>query len=325
MTSTKETILKWGKDVLAQEAECLLTAKNLLGEEFFGAVETLRACEGKVIVSGMGKSGHVGKKLAATFASTGTPAFFVHPSEALHGDLGMMTQADALLLIAYSGETLEVLEVAKYARRHQISVVAITGNTSSTLSELSDFILDGKVSGEADSLGLAPTSSSTLALALGDALAVALMRSKGFTEKDFATVHPGGKLGRRLSHVSDYMRIPSKASYLGVESNFHDALEAVTKDNFGIAAVVNAEHKLVGAVTDGDIRRLLLSQDLGSLKVKVGEFMSSEPKTVTKAILAVDAVDIMNKYSITSIFVVDAADKPVGILRMHDLLAAKVV
>ena len=279
----------------------------------------------KLLSLAWGKSGHVGKKLAATFASTGTPAFFVHPSEALHGDLGMMTSEDALLLIAYSGETQEVLEVARYARRHEIPVVAITGNTASTLSELSGFTLDGKVSGEADSLGLAPTSSSTLALALGDALAVALMRSKGFTEKDFATFHPGGKLGRRLSHVSDYMRVPSEGSFLGVDSNFHDALEAVTKDNFGIAAVVNAQHELVGAVTDGDIRRLLLTKDLGSLNVKVNEFMSSEPKTLVKSVLAVDAVDIMNKHSITSIFVVDSAKRPEGILRMHDLLAAKVV
>lgn len=320
-----DQILSWGKDVLEAEAKSLLEAKETLSEDFSKAADLFLSCEGKVIVSGMGKSGHVGKKIAATFASTGTSAFFLHPSEALHGDLGMVTENDVLLLIAYSGETQEVIEVAKYARRQNIKLVSITGNKNSTLAELSNFTLNGKVNGEADSLGLAPTSSSTVALALGDALAVSLMRAKGFSEKDFAMFHPGGKLGKRLSHVSDYMRKLDKIEFLSTSSTLHEALEAVTKQNFGIAPVVNDRDELIGAVTDGDIRRVLLKSQADALKLSAETFMSTNPKTTSGSILAIDAVDLMNNASITSLFVVDDRKVPVGVLRMHDLLAAKVI
>jgi arabinose-5-phosphate isomerase len=320
-----EDFVKWGKSVLDQEAHAIQKAKENLGESFSRAATILHECSGKVVVCGMGKSGHVGKKLAATFSSTGTPSFFLHPSEALHGDLGMVTEQDALLLIAYSGETSEVIEVAKFARRHSIPIVSISGNINSSLAKHSLVCLDGKVEGEADSLGLAPTSSSTLALALGDALAVALMRAKGFSEKDFAKYHPGGKLGKQLSLVEDYMRKVHLDECLTIKANFHDALEAVTKNNYGISAVIDDENKLIGAVTDGDIRRLLLTKEDKALKSSVAEFMAQSPKTVKPDFLAVDAVDVMNEKAITSLFVLNDLGSPVGILRMHDLLAEKVI
>jgi len=315
----------WGQDVLEQEAQAIIRAKDNLGSDFELAATTLMKCSGKVVVSGMGKSGHIGKKLAATFSSTGTPSFYLHPSEALHGDLGMLNNHDLLLLIAYSGETAEVLEVAKFGRRHDIPIISICGNQNSTLAKFSDIFLDGGVGGEADGLDLAPTTSSTLALAIGDALAVTMMKARGFTEADFARYHPGGKLGKRLSLVENYMRPLELQDLIQLSWGFHDVLETVTRHNFGIAAVVSSGGELVGAISDGDIRRLLLSREGQALSSIASEFMSKKPKTIDAKRLAIDAVKEMNDNSITNLFVTDAHDRPLGILRMHDLIANKVI
>lgn len=323
--SADEKLVVWGREVLECEAASLHAAARRLDKSFIEATRKLLDCQGKVVVCGLGKSGHVGRKIAATFASTGTPSFFLHPSEALHGDLGMLHRADLLLAIAYSGETSEVLAVSEYARRHDVPVISITGNLESSLARLSDVALNGNVEGEADGLGLAPTSSSTLALAIGDALAVSAMKARGFTESDFASVHPGGKLGKRLAYVSDFMHPISPNTTLNGDSDFHLALKAVTEQNFGIAAVLDAKGRLIGAVTDGDIRRFLMVHKSRALDKLTHEFMSSSPTFSQKTVLAVDAVDIMNSRAITNLFIVDEHQKPVGLLRMHDLLAAKIV
>lgn len=314
-----------GREVLTAEADALSRTRDQLGVSFTHAVEKILSITGKVVWSGLGKSGHICRKLAATMSSTGTPAFYLHPGEAMHGDLGMLQKGDLLVAVAFSGETQELLEVARYARRRDISVVAITGMLGSSLAQLADVVLDGSVEKEADGLGLAPTSSSTVSLALGDALAVAVMRLRGFNERDFASYHPGGKLGRRLSHVGDHARIFEQGSYLRPEYNFHQALEAVTCQNFGISPVVNDKGELLGSVTDGDLRRFLLKFDSEALKKKVSDLMSVRPKKIAAHCLSVDAVNQMDNNKVTALFVVDEKGQLVGLVRMHDLLEAKII
>jgi arabinose-5-phosphate isomerase len=243
----------------------------------------------------------------------------------MHGDLGVLQKGDLLLAIAYSGETAELLEVAKYARRRGVFVVSITGKLNSPLAELSDAVLDGSIDKEADGLGLAPTNSSTVALGLGDALAIAVMRQRKFTDHDFAAYHPGGKLGKRLSHVRDQMKVFERASLLLPTDDFHGALKAVTCQNFGIAPVLSVQGDIVGTVTDGDLRRALLKYDASALSKNVSDLMNSKPKTILSSRRSVDAVNDMDQNKITSLLVVNDAGKLEGIVRMHDLLEAKII
>lgn len=316
-------ILAAGRQALLDESTALAEAAGKLGASFCEAVDRILHSEGKVVVSGLGKSGHVGRKIAATFASTGTPAFFLHPSEALHGDLGMVQSQDILLLLAFGGETRETLEVANFGRRHNIPMIAITGRPQSTLAKIATVVLDGSVSREACHLNLAPSSSTTVAMALGDALAIALMRARGFKEKDFARFHPDGSLGRQLSLVSDHMRRDMLT--LAVDDSITRVLEVITAHNYGIAAVYDTQQRLAGAITDGDLRRALLSKKEEVFHLKASDLMTHAPKTILPGLLALDAVKMMEDYRVTSLFVVDDRQSVVGLIRMHDLLAAKIV
>lgn len=320
---SETSFLAWGRQVLIDEGQALAMAAGRLGASFEAAVERMKTLKGKVVVSGLGKSGHVGRKVAATFASTGTAAFFLHPSEALHGDLGMLQQSDILLLIAFGGETRETLEVAKFAKRHSIPIIAITGKAESSLAQLATYVLDGGVDREACPLNLAPSSSTTVAMALGDALAIALMRARGFSEIDFAQFHPEGSLGRQLSLVSDHMQ--KDLLELHESDSMSRVLEVITARNYGIAAVFGADGGLLGVITDGDLRRALLSKQGAVFRETAADLMSRHPKTIGPHRLALDAVKLMEDNRVTSLFVVDQQQKVLGLIRMHDLLRAKIV
>lgn len=312
---------------LGVEAQCLLSAAERLDGNFTRLCDAILNSRGKVITTGLGKSGFVARKLAATLASTGTPAFFLHASEAMHGDFGIIQKDDVLVAIAKGGETAEVNEVAKFCRRLKVPVASIVGKVNSTLSSLSDIVIDASVSREACPLNLAPTSSSVLAMAMGDALGVALMEARGFTSTDFANLHPAGSLGRRLSRVRDYMHPIDHIPVVKTGDGFHDVLEAVTRKNFGIAAVTGVDGELLGAVSDGDVRRLLLKAGSAALSARVGEFMKASPRVIKPDMLAIDALTMMESHQITSLFVVepDSGQRLAGLVRMHDLLAAKIV
>lgn len=318
-----KTLIAWGKDVLDAEAQSLARTSHLLNESFVSAVNIILASRGKLVVTGLGKSGHIGRKLAATFASTGTPASFLHPSEALHGDLGMIQDPDVVLALAFGGETRETLEVVRFANRRSIPVIALTGRKDSSLAKLSQLVLDGSVEREACPLNLAPTTSTAVALGLGDALAVAIMRAKGFEKQDFAAFHPDGSLGRQLSLVSQHM----KTDLLAIRANddFHKVLEVITAHNYGIAGVLDEKGQLIGAITDGDLRRALKTARENVFSTHAKDIMTSNPKTIRNDRLALDAVKMMEQSRITSLFVKDEDGAVVGLIRMHDLLAAKVV
>ena len=317
----------WGQEALKIEAAAIIAGADRLGDDFVSAIEGILSCQGKLVVTGLGKSGHIARKVASTLSSTGTSSFFLHPTEALHGDFGMLQPKDWLLAIAYGGETAEVLEVCRFARRIGVSIVAITGKKDSSLAALANYVIDVSCEREADSLNLAPTSSSTLSMAAGDAIAVTLMRARGFSEHDFAALHPGGSLGRRLSLVKDHMKSKESLPLVTENVDFHKVLEIVTARNFGIAGVVNLSGELIGAVSDGDLRRALLKSGAAALSAHAGQLMSKAPKTVTNDTLAIDALTLMNEKQITQLFVVASKDTktPTGIVRLHDLLAAKIL
>lgn len=320
-------VIAFARTSMAAESDAIVSSAKKINQAFAQAVSALHAIQGKVVVTGLGKSGHVARKIASTLASTGTPAFFLHPSEALHGDLGMVSSHDAVIAIAFGGETAEVLEVAKHARRVGCKVVGITGKMESSLAKVSHFVLDGSVSREVCPLNLAPTASTAVALALGDALAMCLMTERGFTSEEFAALHPGGSLGRRLSTVADHMRpVGSDLPTITAEQNFHEVLEAVTRKNFGIVPVLDKNH-LIGAISDGDIRRVLLNKGAKALSLTARDMMTANPRSVRADLIALDAFQIMEKHQITSLFVVadDQSKVLSGIVRMHDLLAAKIV
>lgn len=319
----KKDSLDIARNVLRLEAEALQGAANSLNKTFLDASEVILNCSGKVIVTGLGKSGHVARKVAATLASTGTPAFFLHPAEGLHGDLGMLSEGDCLIAIAFGGETSETINVASFAKRRNLPVISITGKLDSTLAKISSFVLDGRVLREACPLNLAPTTSTTLAMALGDALAVTVMSLRGFEIHDFAVVHPAGSLGRRLSRVEDHMRqsVPS----LQVGDDFHKVLQIVTSQNFGIAAVLSGS-KLVGAITDGDLRRALIEKQSDVFTCLASDLMSPEPKTIHSNALAIEALQFMEENRIGALFVLSNDSGNLrGIVRMFDLLEGKVV
>ncbi|MGZ8293416.1 MAG: KpsF/GutQ family sugar-phosphate isomerase [Telluria sp.] len=289
------------------------------------AVGLLKACDGRVVVSGIGKSGHIARKIAATLASTGTPAMFVHPAEAAHGDLGMVTKHDAFIAISYSGEAAELLSILPIAKRMGAPLIAMTGKPQSSLAQLADVHLNIAVEKEACPLNLAPTASTTVTLALGDALAVALLDARGFREEDFARSHPGGALGRRLlTHVRDVMRSGDAVPKVTADVPLAAALLEITQKGMGMTAIVDAEGRPVGVFTDGDLRRMMERvQDF--TKVTIREVMHADPRRVHPEQLAVDAVAVMEEFSINQMLVVDADDKLVGALHIHDLTRAKVI
>lgn len=309
-----------GKRVLEIEARAIAALVERLDERFAKAVDLLYRCSGKVVVSGMGKSGLIGQKIAATMASTGTPAFFVHPADGIHGDLGMLTKQDSLLALSNSGETEEVLKLLPFMKRLNIPIIALTGRTQSTLAKESDVVLDVSVAEEACPLGLAPTSSTTAALAMGDALAIALLQKRGFKEEDFAQFHPGGALGRRLLYkVRDLMHQGSALPRVAATAPARDAILEMTSKKLGMTTVVDAKGQLAGVITDGDLRRFL--ERGGNLaKAKAKDLGSKSPRTIPADALAAKAVQTMEQFSITSLVVVDERKRLAGVIHLHDLL-----
>ena len=312
-----------GRQVLEIEAAAVAALARRLGSEFRAAVALILECRGRVVVSGIGKSGHIGRKLASTFASTGTPAYFVHAAEAVHGDLGMITRDDVLIAISNSGENDELLIIVPLVKRLGGKLIAITGNETSSLAQEADIHLDARVDQEACPLNLAPTASTTAALALGDALAVALLDARGFSASDFARSHPGGALGRKLlTHVGDVMQadVPTLAETVSVPV----ALAAMTRGGMGMAVVLDGAGKITGIFTDGDLRRAM--ERHGDLRtVAVAEVMTRHPRSIGARRLAVEAVEMMEAYKINQLLVLDEAGTLCGALNMHDLFRAKVV
>jgi arabinose-5-phosphate isomerase len=307
------------------EARALLGLAARQDAGFPAAVKAMLECRGRVVVMGMGKSGHVGRKIAATLASTGTPAFFVHPGEASHGDLGMVMSGDVVLAISNSGESDELAAVLPAMRRLGVTLVAMTGNADSTLARHADVTVSSAVEQEACPLNLAPTASTTAQMALGDALAVALLDARGFKEDDFARSHPGGSLGRKLlMHVQDLMRSGDAVPRVGPGASFTELLREMTGKGLGFTAVVGAEERPLGIFTDGDLRRLIeRGADLRTLTA--ADVMHSAPRLVRADALAVDAADVMERHRVTSVLVVDAAQRLVGALNSNDLMRAKVI
>jgi arabinose-5-phosphate isomerase len=313
------------RDVLQTEAGAVLALADRLDERFTRAVELLLACKGRVVVSGIGKSGHIARKIAATLASTGTPALFVHAAEAAHGDLGMITSDDVLVALSYSGEGDELLTMLPVAKREGTPLIAMTGNGSSALARLADVHLDVRVDKEACPLNLAPTSSTTAMLALGDALAVACLDARGFGPDDFARSHPAGALGRRLlTYVRDVMRTGDRIPQVNLDTSLIDALREISRKQLGMTAVLDAEGRLQGIFTDGDLRRLLeRATDVRS--VKLADVMTRHPLTIAPDVLAVEAAQLMDQRKKNQLLVVDGSGALVGALHMHDLMAAKVI
>ncbi len=291
-----------------------------LGQAFGEAVELLSGAKGRVIVTGIGKSGHIGQKLAATFASTGTPAFFVHPSEASHGDLGMIAKDDAIVAISWSGESVEIGNIVTYSRRFKVPLVAITSRAQSALGKQADVVLELPHVKEACPHGLAPTTSTTMQLAIGDCLAIALLESKGFTAHDFKVIHPGGSLGARLRFVADVMHAGDRLPLAGEDVAMSAALVTMTQKSLGCLGVVDGKGRLVGVITDGDLRRHM---GAGLLGARTGDIMTRKPKVVAPDMLASAALEVLNTSRITALFVVEKG-KPVGIVHVHDLLRAGV-
>ena len=325
--TTASRALVLAREALQIEADALVALHDRLAtDESVGkAVSLLLNCKGRVVVSGIGKSGHIGRKIAATLASTGTPALFVHPAEAAHGDLGMVTPDDAFIAISYSGESTELMAILPVVKRMGGAVISMTGKPESSLARLADVHLDVSVAKEACPMNLAPTASTTVTLALGDAIAVALLDLRGFKEEDFARSHPGGALGRRLlTHVRDVMRQGDAIPAVATDTRLPDALMQITQKGMGMTAVVDAQYRPVGVFTDGDLRRLIDKvQDFG--KVVIGDVMHANPRTIGPEKLAVDAVAIMEEHRINQMLVVDEHGKLVGALHIHDLTRAKVI
>jgi len=314
-----------GRRVLKIEARAVQALVDRLDVQFDRAVDVLLRCKGKVVVSGMGKSGLVGQKIAATMASTGTPAFFLHPAEGIHGDLGMLGRADVLIAISNSGETHEILQLLPYVERMGIPVVSMTGRMASTLAKNSDVALDVSVSEEACPLGLAPTASTTATLAMGDALAVVLLQKRGFKEEDFAQFHPGGALGRRLLvRVKDVMHGGAEVPKVSEAVPATAAILEITAKKLGMTTVTDTGGKLVGIITDGDLRRFI-QQGGDFAKVTAGDLASRHPKTIAPDDLAAKAVERIERFSITTLVVTEGEGKIVGVIHLHDLLKNGIV
>lgn len=319
--------LEVARNVLKVEAEALQSLAQSLDGRFVEAIERLAEVEGRVIVTGMGKSGHVARKIAATLASTGTPAQFVHPGEASHGDLGMITAADAVIALSNSGNTAELSAIITYATRFAIPLIAVTAKAKSALADAASVPLILPAAPEACTLGVAPTSSTTMMLALGDAIAIALLERKGFSDSDFHLLHPGGALGQRLLRVSDLMHGPEALPLCGPETVMSDAILTMTEGHFGCVGVVDGQGRLIGIITDGDLRRHM---DRSLLTERAGDIMTPSPRTIRAGALAAEAMAFMNTSEppFLCVFVIEddaPAAKPIGILHMHDCLRAGIV
>jgi len=320
-----QQVLDLARQTLEIEAEALQRARQLLGSSFVKAVEAVLAVRGRVVVMGMGKSGHIGRKIAATLASTGTPAMFVHPAEATHGDLGMVKDVDLVLAISNSGESDELAAILPLLKRQGVPLIALTGGLQSTLAKHADIVLDSSVEREACPLNLAPTASTTTQIALGDALAVALLDARGFKAEDFARSHPGGALGRRLlTLVRDVMRAGDAVPKVGPEASFTDLMREMSAKGLGASAVVDADNRILGIFTDGDLRRLI-ERGVDLRNLTAAQVMHASPQRVRDDALAVEAAERMESCRITSVLVVDAQDRLSGALNSNDLMRAKVI
>ncbi|VAW62002.1 D-arabinose 5-phosphate isomerase [hydrothermal vent metagenome] len=318
-------IKELGLAVIDTELAAVNALRAEINDNFAQACKLILACKGRVVVTGMGKSGHIGNKIAATMASTGTPAFFVHPGEASHGDLGMITPQDVVIALSNSGETAEILTIIPILKRLSVPMISITGNRTSTLSSEADIDLHAGVEKEACPLGLAPTASTTVALVLGDALAVALLDARGFTEEDFALSHPGGSLGRRLLlHVKDIMHTDDTIPQVHENDTLRDALLVMTEKGLGMTAIVDNKQHVLGIYTDGDLRRTL-DKNIDVHRAKIKDVMTANCKTIPSHILAAEALTVMQQHKINAMLVVDEKQQLVGALNMHDLLRAGVV
>lgn len=312
--------------VIAAEMQAIQALRPRIDKDFLAACQLMWQCNGRVVVTGMGKSGHIGRKIAATFASTGTPSFFVHSGEASHGDLGMITSDDVVLALSNSGKTEEVLAMLPTIKRQNTPLLAMTGNKKSKLAQQADVHLDVSVDCEACPLGLAPTSSTTAALVMGDALAVAMLEARGFTAEDFARSHPAGSLGRRLLlHISDVMHSGDSIPLVSEDANLRDTLVEMTQKGLGIAAVVDKQQRLLGIFTDGDLRRALDDNGVDLRATPVASQMNRNPKTIRSNKLAVQAAQLMETHKIHALLVVDDDRRVVGALNIHDLLRERVV
>jgi len=317
--------LETGRRVLRVEAQALNDVMARLDGEFERAVELLFACKGRVAVTGMGKSGIVARKISATLSSTGTPSFFLHPAEALHGDLGMLAPGDTLLAVSYGGETREIVALLDALKRLQIKVVGLTGNARSTIAQASEVVLDVSVNEEACSLNLAPTASTTVAMAVGDALAVALLEKRDFRHDDFAALHPAGSLGKRLLRVEKVMHSGDKLPRVAPETAMADVFHEMSAKKLGMTTVVNADGTLAGILTDGDLRRLMEKHGGRVVDMKLTECMTRNPESIGPGVLASEALTLMEKRRITSVIVVDAQQKVLGVVHLHDLWGLQLV
>lgn len=319
------TALELARRVLAIEADAVRALIARLDERFLAAVSLILACKGRVIVSGIGKSGHIARKIASTMSSTGTPAYFVHPAEASHGDLGMVRRDDVFIGISYSGESDELLQIVPLVKRQGAKLIAMTGSATSSLARAADVFLDVAVEQEACPLNLAPTASTTATLALGDALAVALLDARGFSADDFARSHPSGALGRKLlTHVSDVMRTGDAVPSVRLEATLADAILEISRKGMGMTAVVDTEKRLVGLFTDGDLRRTM-ERNADPRGTRIDSVMTRDPRAILPEALAVEAVELMERRKSTQLPVVDAAGRLVGALNIHDLFRAKIL
>lgn len=320
---TASSINELAKEVFDIEAKSILRLKDSIGDNFDKAIEILYNCKGRVIVTGMGKSGLIGKKIAATLSSTGTPSYFLHPAESTHGDSGIITKQDVVIAISNSGETQELLNLLPIIKRFGVLMIGMTGKMGSTLAQASDVVLDISVEREACPLNKAPTASTTATLAMGDALAVCLLEKRGFTEEDFLIFHPSGALGKGfLYRVSDLMRTED-LPVASENDSFSKVIEIITAHKLGMAMILNSNDELVGVLTDGDIRRTLIKfGNTSNLVIK--DVMTSNPKKITASSYGASALNLMEKYSITALAVVDENNKPVGVIHIHDLLKAGV-
>ena len=319
-----QDIIKLANEVLEIESKCVLDLKRSIDEKFIKAIDILYECKGRVIITGMGKSGHIGKKIAATLSSTGTPSYYLHPAESIHGDSGVITKQDVIIAISNSGETEELLNLLPLIKRFGVKMIALTGKTNSTLANTADVTLDIGVEKEACPLNKAPTASTTATLAMGDALAVCLLKKRGFTEEDFLIYHPGGKLGKGiLFKVSDLMISDDRLPVINENTNFIDVIKFISDKKLGMAILTDDNGVMTGILTDGDIRRTMIKFD-NPKTLKAKDVMTINPKTISADDLAAKALHFMEKYSITALAITDGENKPVGIIHVHDLLKAGV-
>ena len=324
MTSTTTSILELARNVLRTEAAAILSLVEHVDAEFDRAVQMLVDCRGRVVVTGMGKSGIIARKIAATLSSTGTSAFFLHPAEATHGDLGAIRDDDVVVAVSHSGETDELIRLLEGIRRIGAKILAMTGDRGSTLASAADVTLDCGIAAEACPMNLAPTASTTAALAFGDALAMALCVRKGFRAEDFASLHPGGRLGRRLMRVENAMHAAAAAPIVSVGTGMPDVFHEMSSKRLGMTCVVDADRRLVGVFTDGDLRRLMTRQR-DVLSLTAGQVMTASPMTIDRQLLAVEALKIMETHKITSVVVVDADRRVEGVVHLHDLWRTQMI